>query len=659
MFRKFDIKTQFYSVFAVILLVMLLAAVGLIKTISPINSEWTRYQSDIALRQTLLMEIKSSLGYGGIIHNFKNYVLRGSDKYHQRLQQNFSELDGLLKRYSGLSVLKEQEKQALISLSQVVSQYQTNLNIVKILLLENKTPGEIDSKVNINDEPAFKAFTKLDEAYKQLTAAVSQSLSERIDKALSSGLWIGIGVILFLAISFFFLGNSIMRGIREVLTAMVSAEQESNIGTRLPIRGRNEISQLATSFNALMDKIVEMVSAVSKSTSAVAVASVKQSTQVDYTVASIQKQGKEIEQVVAAMQKMSLTVEDVAANTHQVNSAAESAREQAGEGRQVMTETIDAIQTLGQRVESSADVITRIDADSRSISQVLEVISNISEQTNLLALNAAIEAARAGVHGRGFAVVADEVRALAAKTQGSTNEIRGIIEQFQRQAQEAVSVMQQSQSDSRSSVSKAARAGEVLEQIVNEITVITDMSLQISSAVEKQTVVAEEMSKNISTISQVAQDTEVSAGQTQISTNQIGKKVDELIKTSSQFTIDNLGVRLDQAKAAHMALRIHMRAFLNDQSKLDDTLTVSHKECSLGKWYYSTDLNKFGHLNEVQALEQPHLDLHALIHQIINFKNSGKLAEAETEFARMAPLSEQIVDLLEQIKQTISPLSIA
>ena len=130
----------------------------------------------------------------------------------------------------------------------------------------------------------------------------------------------------------------------------------------------------------------------------------------------------------------------------------------------------------------------------------------------MLALNAAIEAARAGDQGRGFAVVADEVRSLAQRTQHSTNEIQQMILTLQDGARAAVQVMQQSSQHAENSVSQAQLASSALDEITQQVKKITQMSVQIALAVEEQSVVSEDINRNIAGI-RSAGDVTVLAGQ--------------------------------------------------------------------------------------------------------------------------------------------------
>ena len=423
----------------------------------------------------------------------------------------------------------------------------------------------------------------------------------------------------------------------------------------LPIeRADNEIGEMFADYNEMVAQMGRLVGGVTQATARVSTTVDQVAEQLEQTTSGVNRQHMEIDQIATAMNEMAATVQEVARNTARTADAAAQAREEAENGRHVVSETIDSIDSLASQVEQAASVMTELEADSREVGQVLEVINGIAEQTNLLALNAAIEAARAGEQGRGFAVVADEVRTLAQRTQKSTEEIRAIIERLQSQSRKAAQMMELSRTQAQSSVEHTGSAGSALDRIVRSVGEITDMSNQIATAAEEQSHVAEEMDRSITSIAGVAEETTRSAGETMHATEEIHDQMDLLRELVAQFRTNVSGTDLSAAKTAHLAWKGKLRSYLDGKGSLTREQAVSHRDCVLGKWYYGEGLQQYGNLTEMKQIEAPHADLHKIIRSVIDLREAGRKAEAEKEFSKIGPLSQQIVQMLDRIEQRIS-----
>jgi aerotaxis receptor len=208
---------------------------------------------------------------------------------------------------------------------------------------------------------------------------------------------------------------------------------------------------------------------------------------------------------------MSAVIQEVAGNVQNNAVSARNALGNVDDGAKLANDAKTAIDALSHSVASIAATVRDLADSTEEIGQATNMISAIADQTNLLALNAAIEAARAGDQGRGFSVVADEVRALAAKTSESTNKIHKIITILTTRAMSAVDTSEKGEMAAKLGVETVEHTRDALNNIRKSVHTITDLTEQMSAAVEQQSTVAEHINKQIVEIADSTSVTQNSA----------------------------------------------------------------------------------------------------------------------------------------------------
>ncbi|WP_349973647.1 methyl-accepting chemotaxis protein [Pseudomonas caspiana] len=332
------------------------------------------------------------------------------------------------------------------------------------------------------------------------------------------------------------LTNSITRPIASALEAAETIA-EGNLTRPIKVDGTDEAGRLLAAMQKMQEKLRDTLTRISGSATQLASAAEELNAVTDESARGLSKQNNEIEQAATAVNEMTSAVEEVARNAVSTSEASKNATASAGDGRDLVQETVNAIERMSGDVQSTADLIGNLAEESRDIGKVLDVIRGLADQTNLLALNAAIEAARAGEAGRGFAVVADEVRALAHRTQQSTSEIERMIGSIQGGTEQAVSSMRNSTERAESTLNIAKGAGLALDTINTAVVEINERNLVIASAAEEQAQVAREVDRNLVNIRDLSAQSSDGAAQTSAASGELTRLAVDLNSMVSRFSL--------------------------------------------------------------------------------------------------------------------------
>lgn len=542
-------------------MILIFVAIGIVSAVSTtvvfregqnLTRTWQSFDEGPATKAVILAEMRDAVGYGGIIHHFKNYVLRQNRRTIVRIQTSILELTTSIAAYRALGT-NDVESEALDKIASVFARYSAAVEIAEIMAIEGATPSEVNSAIRISDQPALKGLDVLDRelraAREQSAAIVNETAQNLILTTLSLGVGLGLLLLMSIAGLLWFSFGRIVRPLGKLGSSMQSLA-EGNIETDIPCaEWKDEVGAMARTVQVFKDNAINKARMEAEQEEQQQRAEQEKAEIRNRMADDLERNVKSVVQAVAGAaiqmrataQSMTASADEASQHTTAVSSSTEEASVNVQTVAAASEELSGSIGEIGRQVTQSREDTERAQATSMQatttienlsemalkVGEVVNLINDIAEQTNLLALNATIEAARAGDAGKGFAVVASEVKSLASQTAQATEKISS-----------EISAMQAATSDSV----------QAIEGIREVIVQLGEAATAIATAVDQQSASTQEISRNAQEAATGTQDVSSRITTVQTAVGETGRAANEVLTAASEISEQSeiLGQQMDE-----------------------------------------------------------------------------------------------------------------
>ena len=532
------------------------------------------------VKPVLLGIITRYFGYGGGIHDFKNYLLRGDETYRDNFKKDYSTILDGIDKYRQLDGISKEEITALGLVEETLGKYHQALDIVSKMAADGESVEKIDAVVKISDQNAlnaisllysqsnmlnfgiepeewFDAKTQKINLLKGIEDEIALELSEfgdRLKREAVKQLYLVIFIALFILGVVLSMIIFITRDITSRLASTIELSgtiAEKDLTRTIEIKNRDEIGDLMESLNTMGQSLRQMIINMGKDAQTLLTESGHLSTtseqlssgagdlstQASTVAAASEEMAANMKMMSESTKKMDENIEIASTAITEMNTSINDVSKSADEAAVIASEAIKLSRTGSRKMEE-------LGKSAQKTGKVVEVIKDIAGQTNLLALNATIEAARAGEYGKGFAVVALEVKDLAKQTNDATNDIAEMIQEIQAASQDTIGtigdinkIIQKIDELSKVIAEAVKRQTLSTESISENMTHVSGASDEVSENVSQAAAMGEEIAVSIVKVETAAKDTSQNSTQTDTASKELTKLARHLEELTNRFKV--------------------------------------------------------------------------------------------------------------------------
>jgi methyl-accepting chemotaxis protein len=564
---RFTVKSKIATSFIVLIVVLLCTS-------------WFNYQSftnmqresDLIVTDAIVIRSAAAHLTTDLVNEetgIRGYLVTGNEvflePYNLGMKQLSTDLQTIRAHEALHPIMKHLvEDLAVPQIGRIQLFFQSEIDLVKSGHMDEARAKIGDGKAAMD---AFRAIaTQIQQDNDKLTRDAWNATKQAGHRAIIVIMSSVIASVLFAVFAAIYLGRTIIIPILRIRNQLKEiAEGEGDLTRQIKVGTKDELFDLAESFNQMTEKLRDLIHQVRASAEHVAATAEQLTDNAEHTskatehiASSMQEvssgaedQARHLNEGAQAVKEMTSGIQQVAANSHRVSTNIQEASERVTEGRASVNTAVQQMENIHQTISLLENVIRKLGQDSESIEQITSTITDISGQTNLLALNAAIEAARAGEHGKGFAVVAEEVRKLAEQSTLASKQISTLIDSIRVQIQEAVASMAKGTDEVQKGITVVSDAGNAFSNLADFVQDVAGQVQEVSAAsqemaagaVQLQSIIEQinELSKNVSaetqSVSASAEEQLASMEEVTASSKELARLSEELLALVGRFKV--------------------------------------------------------------------------------------------------------------------------